>query len=685
MKDKCRLYGWILTFLTAVFILSPFSMQAAEDDAAETDYTVSFVDKQDYEKKIFNTQRGSVPEGTVITISFPEQIVGNDGHIWKSVEESPREIEIYQSGTHKYYIEYRQGGQMEKPEGPEAEAEERLETWLQTAWKADCAITGSSSEESGAPIESYQTVSDTVRNNSRIKNLVSMINDAEWHYFYMIGKNYTPQTLVIGTAFAAEYSSVIVDTFSIGKDRYTVLRVGVLRKWNAKDCVHQWENATKVENTCLLNGRATYCCEKCSAEQAVLLPALGHADMDKDSLCDRCLKRAFSQKKGDRIQTILRVGGTEIPLAFTCMAEDYDGTGKMLYLADSVLGSDITGTCFTDGNAYEESEIRRYFEYGFSNDSSLAPALQAIVGKGGTGFPDYAALLSREEYETYAAQGLLAPSEPGYFLRTSAGAGEIYAVRPDGAVTGVSAAGNTGYGARPFILLDKPDTDDKAEPYIWKEGEVQARQIGSKTYLFRCVDEDYSDNQSNHRKAALFLCDTVIRSDVDSDSGQLKKLSFGTDNNYKRSNIRTWLNTNAADSHFNLESIYIGVSSAYTGSTKARTFEQMNEEQLTGHDIGFQLIKDRLFCLSAEEALKYKHCLWRFYGSEENNPDTQISPYSAGYYLRTPFYWEDTIGAFGYSDDVYVVDLEQGNIHTAKTGSTAIGIRPAFALPQGQN
>lgn len=685
MKDKFRLYGWILTFLTAVFILSPFSMQAAEKDSAETDYTVSFVDEQDYENRIFNTQSGSVPEGTVMTISFPEQLVGNDGHLWKSVEKSPREVELNQSGTHKYYIEYRQSGEIEKPEDPEAETKKRLEKWLQTAWKADCTITGKLPEDPVDPVEAHLIVSDTTQNNSRIKNLVSMINDAEWHYFYMIGKNYTPQTLVIGTAFMAEYSSVAADTFYIGRDCYTVLKIGVLRKWNVKDCIHRWENVTKVDNTCLLNGRATYRCEKCIMEETVLLPALGHVDRNKDSLCDRCLKRAFPQKKGDKIQTVLRTDGEEIPLSFTCLTEDYNGTGKMLYLADSVLDSDITGTCFMDGNSYEESEIRRYFEYGFANNSSIAPALQAIARESEIGFSDYAALLSKEEYETYVKQGLITLSGHGHFLRTGAGEGKIHAVRSDGTVTEVSAAGNTDYGARPFILLDRPDTDDTAEPYIWKEGEVQARQIGTKTYLFRCVDEDYSDNQSNHRSAALFLCDTIIRSDIDSDSGHLKKLSFGSDNNYKKSDIRTWLNRNAADSLFNLEPIYIGVNSAYAGDTKAQTFEQMDEELLEGHDIGFQLMQDRLFCLSVEEAVKYKDRLWRFNGSEENNPGTQISPYSAGYYLRTPFYWENVTGAFGYSDDVYVVDLEQGNIHTAKTYSTAIGIRPAFALPQGED
>lgn len=60
-------------------------------------------------------------------------------------------------------------------------------------------------------------VENESRNNERIKNLVSMIQDARWHSFYMIGKNYVPQTLVIGTSFDAEYSSVTEDRFKVGK------------------------------------------------------------------------------------------------------------------------------------------------------------------------------------------------------------------------------------------------------------------------------------------------------------------------------------------------------------------------------------------------------------------------------------------------------------------------------------
>lgn len=259
---------------------------------------------------------------------------------------------------------------------------------------------------------------------------------------------------------------------------------------------------------------------------------------------------------------------------------------------------------------------------------------------------------------------------------------KIYAVDSNENMNRVLPEGNEDYGARPFILLNKPVTGETAEPANWKVGDVQMRQVGKKTYRFRCVDEDYSDKQDGHRRAALFLCDSVIRADIDSTNTELKKLTFGTNNNYKISSIRNWLNKNSANSSFNLEPISIGVNTAYTGSTIAGAWEQLDDSRLSHHDIGFQYMQDRLFCLSMEEALKYREELWRF-GNLQNNPDSQVSPYSQGYYLRTPFYEEDERGAFQYGSDIYVVDLLNGNIHTALTTSETYGIRPAFALPQG--
>lgn len=349
----------------------------------------------------------------------------------------------------------------------------------------------------------------------------------------------------------------------------------------------------------------------------------------------------------------------------------------MLYLSEETLGEDITGICFTESD-YNGSPLREYFNLAFANNISAASALQPIERPDADGRNDYAALLSTDEYEAYAE---MIEAGNACLLRTVSG-GAVYAVDPEGGLCLVPAAESRAYGVRPFILLKSPETGEKAEPSNWKTGDIQMRQVGQKLYRFRCVDEDYSDNLDGRRSAALFLCDSVIRADTCS-SMALKEISFGPDNNYKSSRIREWLAQNSVNSSFNLEPVLIGINTAYTGGTAAGTMEQLDGSLLAPHDIGFQLMQDRLFCLSVEEALRYRKELWRF-GSQQNNPAVQISPYSQGYYLRTPYYAEDHEGRFYYSDHVYAVDLVNGNIHPVPAGSQTYGLRPAFAVPQAE-
>lgn len=205
-------------------------------------------------------------------------------------------------------------------------------------------------------------------------------------------------------------------------------------------------------------------------------------------------------------------------------------------------------------------------------------------------------------------------------------------------------------------------------------GDVQARRIGGKIYLFRCIDEDYAS------KTALFLCDNVIRSDIDSNSERLKKLTFGSNNNYKYSYIRTWLHDNAADDLFGAESVLIGTNLAYQGATTEGDYDQFDENELIATDKPFQLLEDKVFILSVDEAIQYREYLWRFGGSEENNQETQYSPYSRGYYLRTPQYRGSN--GFEYGTGIYIVDFN-GSIHSVEISITDdIGFRPVLAITQ---
>lgn len=670
----------LLLFLLLPGIQAKAAAQREGEEAASWEdkisYEVFFVDEEDFNRRIFNSQRGSVHEGTKLVIRFPKQFIGADGYLWEAVSDSPRVERILPPGTQKIYIGFKKKKKAANPEEGD-ESGNKLKNWLCAAWEADCAITGRDPAGSPPPDLIMENVED---NDSRIKHLVSMLDDSEWHYFYLIGKNYRPRTQILGTGFDTEYSSAVMEEFFAEGAAYTVVRAGVKRIIKPEYCTHRWEKSHVVPNGCLSQGRETLTCKKCGVEKNILLPALGHLDTDGDSLCDRCKKRAFPQSEGTRIHTELQTSNGPLILNFTCLDSNYLGSGKLLYLSDEVLGPEITGTCFEGEDGYAQSAIRRYFSLGLVNHLSIGTALLQIPWQEQMEGADYAGLMSQDEFETYKDR---ISGEGGYFLRTLKAEGTIQAVEADGSVVTVQAADNRSYGVRPFILMERPETGEAAESCIWHKGDLQLREIGGKEYLFRCIDEDYSDSQFTHKNTALFLCESVIRSDIDSDASERRLFSFGADNNYKASSVRGWLKDNASDSSFQMAPVYTGVNTAYAGSTGEGRFSQLDASRLKAYAIGFQLLDDRLFCLSVEEALKYRDELWRFDGSPADNPNTQLSPYSGGYYLRTPAYDEDAQGDFCYTDQIYVVDLYQGNIHSARTDSTGIGLRPAFVLLQG--
>ena len=204
----CRCRNGTILGISLILIFSSARMALAAENAvkqAETavivGYSVSFIDAENANHLIFHTQTGKVLEGTSLNVSFPEQIIGSDGHIWKSAVQSPQIFELYGTGTEKIYIKYERGGKV-----PEIGAEEdtamlalrkRLERWKQSAWEAECAIFGrEDAAVSGSG--SGLTVQNQSENDARIRNLVSAIGDAAWHEFYLIGQDFTPSAKTIG-------------------------------------------------------------------------------------------------------------------------------------------------------------------------------------------------------------------------------------------------------------------------------------------------------------------------------------------------------------------------------------------------------------------------------------------------------------------------------------------------------
>lgn len=226
------------------------------------------------------------------------------------------------------------------------------------------------------------------------------------------------------------------------------------------------------------------------------------------------------------------------------------------------------------------------------------------------------------------------------------------------------------------------DGENSPEARHYRIGDVLMKRIGKKEYPFRCIDEDYEGERDHYGGGALFLCDTVIRSDIESDEQEHREIRFGRDNNYKNSEVRAWLRKGTEGLLEDVLVTDIGTSHAYQGATKAGEYEQFSYEELVPLEKPFQLLEDRVFIFSVEEAVKYRDYLWKFNGSGENNPETQYSAHSRAYFLRTPQYKGGE--GFEYGEGIYVVDLRSGNLRPAGVSDMDIGIRPAMVIAQGE-
>lgn len=217
--------------------------------------------------------------------------------------------------------------------------------------------------------------------------------------------------------------------------------------------------------------------------------------------------------------------------------------------------------------------------------------------------------------------------------------------------------------------------NEEIEKRCWFVGDTLIREIGGRSYLFTCIDDDYRNGNSDNTKCALFLCGTVIRSDTDSTDSKREIIKFGELNNYKTSEWRRWLIKNSGEAVKEAVLVNTGVNSAFLGQTAAGAYGEAAETCLVKKELPLQVMEDRLFILSLEEALRYRDRLW--------DVESDESSYSRGYWLRTPAYREDGSGRFVYGDMEYAVDLESGRIGPAEISDTEFGIRPAFCLPQG--
>lgn len=621
-------------------------------------WTIKFVDRNNHMQQLWPAQTGEIRDGGQLQISYPDRITRADGTVWNSVEKAPVTRLVFGPGNMICYVEFEQ----EKNAGPagdlQQQEKDRLKQYLEQAKACESLLTG----EAAADLwDSRFYVDNQAENDLRVRSIAAGIGDTREHVFYLIGRDFIPNGKAAAEYFPREsvYANLLEAVICIDQTKYYVARMSIQRSFSEQGCTHLWMISRDHAPSCLAAGTREYTCSRCSTKRKVAVPPPGHEDRDGDTVCDRCRRRVIEQQEGSKLNGVLTAGAEKINLTFTCIDEDYQG--KMLYLCDTSLPLAVFGGY---GNEqYSQSKVRQYFRDGFQNAFSV-PVLQGITAPEFAG-TDYAVSLSPEEYQRYREKIL----GTGFYLRSATG---IYAVDDQG---NIIPAGPREYGVRPGILLDKPKPETPAAVH-WNPGDIQARKINGTVYLFRCIDQNYSDGMGNHQRTALFLCETVIPADD-------QMPCFGHSNDYKYSDVRQWLT--AADL-FGTEPVNIGVDYAFTGKTGEGQYGDLDAGTIRAHYIGNQKLRDHLFILSVDEAIKYKDYLFKFDGSSADNPEAAPA---AGYWLRSP-YGSSQNSDTGY---VYCVDLIRGNIHPQAIRPeqneeqqmneiSPIGVRPAFVMPQ---
>ncbi len=530
--------------------------------------------------------------------------------------------------------------------------------------------------------EKEQFVVESNHDVNRILNeFAASTGDCAYHEFYLIGRGYHPGTAEVSSTLydynLSGYTNEVVDTFELGGIPYTISRVGYQRIWNQKTCTHEWECGEELKGSCLTAAHRILACGKCGKEMETIYPAAGHRDEDQDSQCDVC-GVWLTQNLGDEITVTWdsgEMGHGKLKYHFVCIDTDYEGTGNMLYICEEGIGSDIYGGYATGDTAdYASSALRFFLDDRFAGGLSIAGNLQAING-------DAVSILTKDEYDFYCAAGENRYVFPeGTYLTKGEDMEEV--ILTDGKMVSKEEAGL--YEVHPVLLLERSEENQLVRTGIWKEGDLQAREIGGKLYLFRCVNANYKDQSNTDKSLALFLCDTVIPSNeglgFEEEGNTQSTRFFGDSNNYKFSLIHKWLLDHKTGSG-DLVRVNVGIGNEYAGSTERGGYENLDSSLLARFARkNPQVLYTDLFIPSVEEALAMKEYLWKFHGSDMDNGEEVINGYCGSYWLRTPKYQT--------TDMVYTVNLRTGAIEPrcvkAAEGNQVCdaGIRPMYVVEQ---
>ena len=261
---------------------------ASPSDAEEISWRVKFVDAETGQKELLPSRSGKIREGSILHINYIERITV-DSIIWEAIETPPLEDEIYGPGNWLRYIEYELVEEVPKPEAPYVSERELLQKYLEQAKNYEREFTG---EDAVVIPDSRFIVINKSSNDTRVGTVISQLSEGKETAFYVIGKNYMPNGILIAEWFsqesAGEYSSVTESTIKIADDIYTVVRMSVTLHHNIENCRHSWSITNEKSANCLQKGAQNYECIHCQESIRVILPVLGHVDDDQDGLCKRC-------------------------------------------------------------------------------------------------------------------------------------------------------------------------------------------------------------------------------------------------------------------------------------------------------------------------------------------------------------------------------------------------------------
>lgn len=614
-------------------------------DDIKRSYSIHFIDPE--QKDLFEPYNGQLAfakgdSTSLFTVYYPNSFYDDEGNRWEADERSPQTFTMSAMDENQQYIGYHQV------------YENKKEQFI---------------------VESNSDV------NRILSEFATHTFDSQRHEFYVIGRDYSPAGAEVSdtilTNNLAGYTNEIVDTFVLNGTTYTVALIGYYKKWDQSTCSHEWTYTEELEGNCLTAATRIVRCETCGKEVTTIVPAVGHVDHNHDSICDHCGIR-LKQNLGDEITVSWNsgsIGAGTMDFNFVCIDTDYLGTGKMLYLSADDIGSEIYGPYTeADGADYDSSAVKYFLDDRFADGLSVSNSLQSIEGSA-------VSMLTKEEYDRYRSISINNfPFPSGTFLTKGEDMESV--LLTDG--TAVSKDDANRYPIRPIILMDRSEEDEGIRTGIWKEGDMQAREIGGKLYLFRCVDANYTDQSNTDKSLALFLCDDVIPASeglgFDEDDQTQSTRFFGDTNNYKYSTINQWLTDHKSDTG-NLVTANIGILNEYTGATEAGRYQNLSMRSLSRFTRDkAQVMYSNLFIPSVEEAVAIKEYLWKFNGSESNNASEVINNYCEAYWLRTPQY--------GTDDMVYTVNLKTGVIEPKSVKETEgnrvsnTGIRPMYIVEQ---